>query len=386
LHNDQRTAKQPSVSLVEIFLRAKELERKGCDVIHFDAGEPDYDPPKKVVDATAEALAQGKGRYTESGGIPQARNAIAAHIEKKNGVKVSTDRILVTAGGRLALYYSFSNLPKHSKIGIISPDWPAYRELARLLDFDIRFFKSSLDTDWNLDLDELSASDCNAIVLNYPNNPTGKILDLSTFEQLVQLAREKKMTLISDEVYSSFTFNEPKRFKSVLETSDLRYIFVTSLSKDYAMTGFRAAYAISDPKTISAMSRLNGLIMTSAPEFVQYAIVAAMECDDYVAEKVSMIRRRRDVAVKSLKTKLNADVYVPDGSLYLFPRISDEQFDSEAFSLQLLEKKYVSVAPGTTFGNHYRNHFRMTLLQDENRIEEGIERMAEFVQLKRGEA
>jgi aspartate aminotransferase len=375
-------SRTPSVSLVEIFLKARELERKGNDVIHFDAGEPDFDPPKKVVDATAYALAQGKVRYTESGGIPQARSAISAHIEKKNGVEVSTDRILVTAGGRLALYYSFSTLPKHSKIGIISPDWPAYRELGRLLDFEVQFFRSDLDHDWDLDLDDLRASDCNALVLNYPNNPTGKVLDLSTFEELVQLAREKKMTLISDEVYSSFTFNEPRRFKSVLETSGLHYIFVTSLSKDYAMTGFRAAFAISDPKTISEMSKLNGLIMTSAPEFVQYAIIAAMECDDYVKEKVAMIKRRKDVAVRSLKSKLNADVYPPDGSLYVFPRISSGQFDSETFALELLEKKFVSVAPGTTFGAHYRNHFRMTLLQNENRIEEGIERMSEFVKHK----
>ncbi len=364
---------RPSVSLVGIFLKARELERKGKDVIHFDAGEPDYSPPRSVVHATIKALVEGKGHYTESGGIPEVKRAIARHVEKKNHVSVSEDKILVTAGGRLALYYSFATLPKRSKIGIVSPDWPAYRELAQLFDHGIEFFRTDLDNNWNLDLDQLRASDCNALILNYPNNPTGKVLDLSAFEELVRIASQRKMTIISDEVYSSFRFNEQKPFKSVLETTDLQYVFVTSLSKDYAMTGFRAAYAISDPKTISRMSKLNALIMTSAPEFVQYAIIAAMESDEFVKRNVAIVKKRRDAAVRALESRLNVELYSPDCSLYLFPRVATKGFDSEKFALDLLEKKFVSIAPGSTFGSSYNKHFRMTLLQDEKRIEEGIE-------------
>ena len=371
-----------SVSLVDIFLKAKELEKNGKDVIHFDAGEPDYEPPDKVVEATKSALSQGRARYTESGGLLQAKLAISKHLESKYHVAISQDRILVTAGGRLALYYSFSILPRKTKLGIISPDWPAYRDLAKLLDFQVQFFKTDLDNDWNLDLDALKRSDCNALVLNYPNNPTGKVLDRQMFEELVSIAAEKKITIISDEVYSSFIFENQKRFKSILETSGVHYMYVTSLSKDYAMTGYRAAYAVSDQETIAAMSRLNGLIMTSVPEFVQYAIIAAMDCEDYVKEKRAIVKRRRNIALKGLKSKLGVDVYEPDGSLYLFPRFPDRKFDSEKFALDLLDKKFVSVSPGTTFGTQYNNHFRMTLLQDEKRIVEGVDRMAELVKLQ----
>jgi aspartate aminotransferase len=371
----------PPVSLVEIFLKARELERNGKDVIHFDAGEPDYSPPQRVVDATIEALRLGKGRYTESGGLPEAKKSISLHLEKRLGVHVPLENILVTAGGRLALYLAFASLERKSKVGIISPDWPAYRDLARLLEYDVRFFRCRLDNDWDINLDDLQSCDCTTLVLNYPNNPTGKMLNCDTFDELVKIAADKKMTVISDEVYSSFIYGDPKRYKSVLETDNLRYIFVNSLSKDYAMTGFRAAYSVSDRETISQMSKVNGLIMTSAPEFVQYAIIAAMECDDYLAEKVALVGRRRDIAIKALREKLNAQVYVPDGSLYLFPRLGVKgQFDSEQFALRLLEEKFVSVSPGTTFGIDYKDHIRMTLLQDERRIEEGIQRMAELVQ------
>ncbi len=350
-------------------------------MIHFDAGEPDFEPPEKVVEATVRALREGKGRYTESGGIPEAKNAISEYLEKKIATRVSPDQVLVTSGGRLALYYAFATLPKAPKVGIISPDWPAYRDLARFLGYPMQFFKGKLENDWDVDLDEIKRSDCNAIVLNYPNNPTGKILDPDTFDELVQVAIEKNLTVISDEVYSNFIFNDKKRFRSVLETKGLHYMFVTSLSKSYSMTGYRAAYVVSDEKTTSQMSKLNSLIMTSAPEFVQYAIVAALGCNDYVKQKVELIKKRRDVAVRALKKQLNAVLYVPDGALYVFPRLHASKgiFNSEKFALELLEKKFVSVTPGTSFGSSFNEHFRMTLLQDEKRIEEGIERMAQLI-------
>jgi aspartate/methionine/tyrosine aminotransferase len=127
---------------------------------------------------------------------------------------------------------------------------------------------------------------------------------------------------------------------------------------------------------------MNSLIMTSTPEFVQYAIIAALDCDDYVKQKVELIRKRRDIAVRALKEQLNASLYVPDGSLYVFPRLqtSNGTFNSEKFALDLLEKKFVSVTPGTSFGSSFNGHFRMTLLQDEKRILEGIERMAQLIE------
>ncbi len=376
----EQTRKERPVSLVDIFLKARELEREGKDVIHFDAGEPDFDPPEQVMSATINAIRAGRGRYTESGGIPEARRAISEHIARKIRVEIATNQIVVTAGGRLALYYAFASLPKNSKIGIISPDWPAYKDLARFIGHQVQFFETRLEDGWDIDVDQIRNSDCNAIVLNYPNNPTGKILEDSVIRDLVQIASEKKMTVVSDEVYSDYVFGK-KHFRSILETTGLHYILVTSLSKSYAMTGYRAAYLVSDEKTIQHIGRMNSMIMTSAPEFVQYAIVAALSCEEYVKEKAELIKKRRDVAASALKERLGAELYSPDGALYVFPKLhSGRSFDSERFALELLEKKFVSVSPGTAFGSWYKEHVRMTLLQDEKRIEEGIERMAQLIE------
>ncbi len=139
-----------AVSLVDIFFKAKELERKGFDVIHFDAGEPDFNPPQEVVEATVKALRDGHGRYAESGGIPKLRSGIAESLNKKYRANLGPENVLVTAGGRLALYYAFMSLPKKNKVGIFSPDWPAYRDISNFLELPVQFFRSSLEREWNI--------------------------------------------------------------------------------------------------------------------------------------------------------------------------------------------------------------------------------------------
>jgi aspartate aminotransferase len=378
---EQKFPPAKSVSIADIFFKAKELEQQGVDIIHFDVGEPDYEPPYEIVNATISALKSGKARYASSAGIAPLRNAIAEHVNFKYRTTISPNQVLYTAGGRLALFLVFSTLPRDSKVGIISPDWPAYRELSEFMGFPTIFFKTRLEQGWNLDFDEIERSGTNVLVINYPNNPTGKMLDSRSFDSLIKMAMDKKIKIISDEVYSDFVLSNT-RFKSVLST-DCDYILATSLSKSYSMTGYRAAYLISDNNTISKLTRMNNLVLTSAPEFVQYGAIAAFGTDAYVREKVELIKRRRDVAIQSLREKLVAEFYPPDGSLYIFPRLkrkgNNSRFDSEQFALDLLEKEGVSVTPGTVFGEEYRSFIRMTLLQSEDRIKEGIERMAHLL-------
>ena len=378
---DTSPSGRKKMSISDIYFKSKELERSGVDVIHLDVGEPDYEPPAEVINATTAALRAGKGRYTNPGGIVEVKNAISEHVNSKYGTNVSPKQVLFTSGGRLALFLAFASLPKDSKVGIISPDWPAYRDLSKFLSFRTTFFNTNLENDWNLDLGDIEESGCNVLVINYPNNPTGKILNPKLFDALIVLASKLGIKIISDEVYSDFVLNESK-FKSVLETGGSSdYIFTTSLSKSYSMTGFRAAYLISDEKTISRLSQLNGLVLTSAPEFVQYGAIAALRNQEYVMDKVKMAKRRLDVARRALK-ELGIECYPPDGSLYLFPKLkyqSGKLFDSDQFVLDLLEKEHVSVTPGSVFGSEYGEFVRLTLLQSDERIREGIERVAHLL-------
>jgi aspartate aminotransferase len=298
------------------------------------------------------------------------------HLNEKYRVGISPNQTLMTVGGRMALYLAFTTLPKGSKVGIISPDWSAYRDLCRYLGLQAIFFETTLEENWQISTEEIANSDCNALVLNNPSNPTGKILGTRTVEDLVKISVEKGITIISDEVYSDYILDPHSQFKSILQSDwSCKYIFTTSLSKSYSMTGYRAAYIVADPKTISALEKTCSLILTSPPEFVQHSLIAALQCQDYVANNLEVIRKRKLVAVDALRKYLGAEVYPPDGALYVFPRLG-KNFDSEKFASKLLEEKFVSVTPGTSFGSRYIDHIRMTLLQGEERLVEGIERMA----------
>jgi len=377
----------PFVSLVDIFFKAKDLEKKGYDVIHFDAGEPDFEPPQEVVDVTIRALRAGRGRYTEPGGIPEVRRAIADHINEKYSSGFTPKQTLMAVGGRMALYLAYCTLPANSRVGIISPDWPAYRDLSKYMGFSSVFFPTHLENSWEPDLEAIEDSGCNALVLNLPNNPTGKIFDGNTMDRLMKIAEDKQMTLIGDEVYSDYILNEGASFRSLLQTNGrCKYVFATSLSKSYSMTGFRAGYVVSDDDTIKKLEKINSLIMTSPPEFIQHALIAALQCKDYVREKVRLVRKRRDVAASALRKYLEAEFYLPDGALYFFPRLKpnnakpgEKKFNSEKFALKLLEDQHVSVTPGTSFGRWYLDFVRITLLQSEERIVEGIERMGRLI-------
>jgi len=354
---------------------SKELERKGADVIHLDVGEPDFQPPHQVVAATRNALSEDRGRYTAAAGISELRNSIARHLNAKYATQIGPEQVLFTAGGRLGLYLAFLTLPKRAKVGIITPDWPAYRDICKMMDFQTVFFTTSLENSWAPDLSELESADFDALVLNYPNNPTGKILDSETFDRITEIIARKNALIISDEVYSEYVFLKPGNFRSLLQAKqNTRFILATSLSKSYAMTGYRAGYLISDKATIGEMERINSIILTSAPEFVQYGAIAALECADYVRDKLQLIEGRRDIAVKTLRECGYSEFHEPEGSLYVFPKIRGARgpIDSEALALHLLETAHVSVTPGTVFGEQFRDFIRITLLQNEERIEKGI--------------
>src|SRR5579862_4536030 len=196
----------------------------------------------EVVNATKAALDGSKGRYTAASGIYELRAAIAGRLTSKYGTEISADQVIFTSGGRLALYLSFFSLPRGAKVAIFTPDWPAYRDICNIMQFEPIFIPTRLENSWTPELSEIESRNFDALVLNYPNNPTGKVLDANLLDRIVKIVAEKNASIISDEVYSDYLFSS-NRFKSILQYKEgVRYAFVTSMSKSYAMTGYRAGY------------------------------------------------------------------------------------------------------------------------------------------------
>jgi len=263
----------------EVFAEAKKLERTGRRLIRLDVGEPDFGPPEDVKEAVAEALKSGYAHYTETAGIPKLREKIASVNNELYHVNISPEQVIVTPGGRYAVYLGMASILSPGEEAIIlEPAWPAYKDCVRAVQAKAVMVPSRLEDGWEPDLDALVERVnrlTKLIILNSPNNPTGKILGGDVLRHVVEIANEKGIYIMSDEVYANFAF---KPFKSILEFQDCKFVFVDSFSKTFGMTGFRIGYTISDAETIKRMVKIQNLCLTSVPEFVQYAAIKALNC------------------------------------------------------------------------------------------------------------
>ena len=352
-----------------IFSKAKELESKGKEIIHLEVGEPDLDPPEQVRHAMLDAINNKRYRYTQPSGIKELRAKIAEHLNSRFNSRLGYDDIIVTNGGRFGVYLAISLLNEGDEIIVIDPSWPAYKDIADMRGVNVRVIHTSIEQGWDVDInmikDEINASS-KMLVLNYPNNPTGKILDEHALDKIVALAKDYGLIILSDEVYSYYSF---KRFKSILEYDDVDYILVSSFSKAYAMTGFRIGFVASNNSNlIKSMQRHQAIAYTSIAEPIQYAAMKALEQD--TSNYSSIMKDRIDFLSNRLRA-LPLLFYKPDGGMYIFAKVEKDNFDASRFAYYMLEHG-LAITPGDAFGN-YNDHIRLSACNDKAILEKGID-------------
>jgi len=352
-----------------IFMKARQLEAAGRNIIHMEVGEPDYAPPALVGDSLSDSFARGKYHYTDTRGTMELRQAIAKQA------KVHEEQLIVTPGGRFGVFSAIVSLLRPGQeIIVIEPAWPAYRECADFAGVRTKVLKTRLEDKWAPDirhLEEMITPTTKMIVLNYPNNPTGKILDNATMDRIVSLAKDNDLFLLSDEVYADYAF--AREFHGVLEYGYENSIMISSFSKRYAMTGFRVGYAISSKEIISKMTRVQAIGITSVAEPMQYAALAALG-EDHL-ENVKTMKSRLDFVTRKLR-ELSLNFVQPDGAMYVYPKIPN--MDDVTLVERMLEKG-VAVAPGSGFGESYKHFIRISACQPEKQLAKGLEVMAAVI-------
>ncbi|MEO9294712.1 MAG: aminotransferase class I/II-fold pyridoxal phosphate-dependent enzyme [Nitrososphaera sp.] len=359
----KRKAMQEKMTHLGIFQKAKQMEASGKRIIHLEVGEPDYPPPAQVGVALAESFALKKYHYTDTRGTLQLRQAIA----KKCGV--TDDRVIVTPGGRFAVFAAIASLVQPGEELItIEPAWPAYRECASFAGARTRALKTTLESGWTPDLKELESmvnEGTKMIALNYPNNPTGKVLDKKTMDRIMSIAKEHGLHVLSDEVYADYSFAP---FESTLAYGYDKTIVVSSFSKTYAMTGFRVGYAVAGADVIKKMSRVQAAGITSVAEPIQHAALAALGQD--ASGNSDMMKSRLRFLSKKLKEEMSLSFVEPDGAMYVYPRLPKGSDDMDIVE-KLLEKG-VAIAPGSGFGDSYGKFVRISACRPESEIAEGL--------------
>ena len=353
---------------LSIFLKAKSLEEQGKKIIHMEVGEPDFLPPPIVKSALEEVFDKGFLKYGQSKGMPAFREALAKYISKKFNVKTTQDNIIVSPGARFSVFTAITTLlnPGDEMI-VIEPAWPAYKDCALNSGIKVRTINTTLEDKWEPAIEQIKNminSNTKMIVLNYPNNPTGKILNEKVQDSIVELATKNNLYILSDEIYSEYSKNN---WKSILNYNYEKSIVTQSFSKSHAMTGFRIGYAIADSKIIEKMAKLEALCLTNVSEPIQYIAMKALEAD--ISNNSNTVQNRLDVVIQKAK-EMGLDFVVPDGAMYIFARINQEGFDGVQFANSTLERG-LAVAPGEGFGN-YKNFIRISACQDEKTLIEGM--------------
>ena len=370
LLNESTRVQTKKLSPVAVFLKAKQLESKGKKIIHLEVGEPDFVPPVAVRSALTDAIDEGHYHYTETRGVQKLREALAKSLKKKFDASVKDEQLIVTVGGRFAVFLAISTLVKPGdEIIVIEPYWPAYKECAELVNAKVKVLRTTLEEKWAPDLKQLENminDNTKMLVINYPNNPTGKILDTENMEKIVNIAKDNKLFLLSDEVYSDYSFT---KFTSALNYNYDKSIVVSSFSKGPAMTGFRVGYAIANSELIQKMTKLQAVALTSVAEPMQYAALSAVEHSN-VKKNAEIMKKRLTLMTNRLK-KMPVSFAEPDGAMYVFCRVDLNGFDADKFIDNVLDKG-LALTPGSGFGN-YPNFLRISAGQPEDLIEQGLD-------------
>ena len=364
-----------------ILQKAKMLEREGYDVIHFEIGEPDFDTPEHIKEAAAKALKEGYTHYTPSPGILELREAISEYLEEEFKVEYGPDEIIATPGGKAAIFYALATVVEEGDEVIIpDPAFPAYESVIRFLNAKPVFVRLKEENDFRMipeDVEAKVTDKTKAVVINSPHNPCGSVLTRGDVEGLAEIALRHNLVLITDDVYHKIIYDgfEHESVVSIPEVRD-RVLLLNSLSKTYAMTGWRIGYIAADRRFIERMVVLQNNLVSCLPAFVQKATVAALRGpQDFVKKMVDEYRRRRDVIVDGLNRIRGFKCKKPLGAFYVFPNVKGVGMDERRLVEYLLREAKVATLHGSAFGPGGEGYLRFSYATSVDLIKTGLERI-----------
>ena len=361
-----------------------EMEAAYGDVISFTVGEPDFHTPENIVAACKASLDAHQTFYAPNQGVLPLREAIARRIRKTHGIQLDPSEILVTAGGMDALRMAAEALVDPGDEVILPNPYWVNHYFHPLLELGTPVLVP-VDESGNFmyrveTLARYVTEKTKLIVLNSPSNPTGRIMDRQTMERFCAFVREHDLLLVSDEVYEHLIYDgaefcSPLMFPGMKE----RTILCSSLSKTYAMTGWRLGYACGPREIIAAMLRMNENTIASPTTFVQFAAVEALDGpQDAVAQMVEVFHQRRDLLCRGLNEIPGIRCAVPQGAFYVFADIRGTGMDSETFCMRLLQEQHVSTTPGSGFGSAGEGYIRLSFALATDKLLEGLRRIRAF--------
>lgn len=354
------------------------------DVISLGIGEPDFTTPEPILAAGIRSLQRGDTHYTSNYGIIELRRALARHLESRYGVSYDPEKeIIITVGGSEALNLAaIALLNPGDEMIIPTPCFVSYQAAAIMAGGVAVEVPSRMENNFDFVPDELRAavtSRSKAILLGYPNNPTGAVASRANLMEVARIAEENDLVVVSDEIYDRLVYGiDHVCFPSLPGMRD-RTMLLGGFSKDYAMTGWRIGYAAGPENLIKGLLRVHQYMVMSAPTMSQYAALEALESGEpHVLDMLSEYDRRRKLIVSGLN-QIGLPTFEPRGAFYAFPKVSASGLDDETFCNRLLQEEHVAMVPGNSFGLGGEGFARCSYATNYEKIEEALKRIERFV-------
>lgn len=354
------------------------------DVISLGIGEPDFVTPQPILQAGIDSLRRGETQYTSNSGTIELRTAVSKHLQQLYGVEYDPEsEILITVGVSEALYLAMTAVVNPGDEVIIpEPCFVSYAPEVAFAGGAPVMVPTYVENDFRVTADIIAAHvtpRTKAILVGYPNNPTGAVMTKDVMEKIVAVAEESDLLLISDEIYDQLVYGVQHVCVPALGGARQRTILLGGFSKDYAMTGWRIGYACAPADLLAAMRKVHQYTIMSAPTTAQAAAVVALEDGlSHVQEMRDEYDRRRRLIVDGFNT-LGMDCFEPRGAFYAFPSIRRSGMSSDDFAMCLLEEEEVAVVPGDAFGESGAGFVRASYATAYEEIEEALNRIERFM-------
>ena len=376
-------ALQPSLTLA-ITARARQLRSEGHDVISLSAGEPDFDTPSFIRQAASAALDAGHTRYGPAAGEPELREAIAAKLTGENGVPTTAAEVIVTNGGKQALYNLFQVLLDPGDAVLLpAPFWLSYPEMAQLAGATVQILPSDAASGFRLDPEVLEAAITPAsrlLVLNSPSNPSGMVMDREELETIAAvLRRHPRVLVVCDEIYEFLLAPGQSHHSFAAVAPDLahRTFIVNGFAKGWAMTGWRVGWLAGAREVIAAAAALQSQSTSNVCTFAQYGALAAIQAPrDCVRTMAEEFNRRRRLLSEGLQAIPGLSLLPPEGAFYAFPDASAWGLDSMTLCTRLLDEVGLALVPGIAFGDD--RCIRLSCAAADATLQDGLERLRRF--------